>query len=922
MESTEKMIKDLFPDESDASVAFIAAIADGETSGDLVMKKPEKRRSFDFDDAFFAELDELVNADFRNCGTGAVGGKQGFQPGNKCAGSGETTKGKAEGKKKDVHSDWVSKNPVSWQSYKDDYQNGLTTYESTFKSKTGDITAYGSPNEYSRDNAGSGGKGGKDDGVYIFNFSKEGYGYAASKTGDALSTMRRVMQRAVDLFNKPDVDALEFSAINSDRGRVRTYAYLTNWAQKRFPDAKAYYKETRGGRSAGTHIFVIANKKAQDGYLEWDYKNSPNPFWEFDHQDQFDGVDGRSVEDKQEKFLIPESILTKEFFEELGRLLDEDYESYNSRSVDFDDAFFAELDELVDADFRNCGTGAVGGKQGFQPGNKCAGSGETTKGKKATTDELVSAGSKQLKETGGFTVHPITGKSPKKGYMVATVRDEELILDKLTENKLAGFIQRNASNFAKDKNLHVGGWYNVEDGQIYLDLSTNVSSLSKAKSLAKKHQQIAIWDVANKDEINTEDLWKGDNANKEQERSVEGRTGRTRSTRERVSTQGQASRGQRGLDPVRLQSGRRERPSSNAEGDPRDGREVRIAKGREAGSESQEERNCGTGAVGGKQGFQPGNKCAGTGENTKGKAEGKENKKGSAPSSDLFPSGSQPFRTAVDDATTASGLDSSSIWDRSKGFRELPDRSKIEAFAKEQQSKSGKAMTPAGRKAYDALIDDIGTQYQALTEAGLKVYGWEGKGEPYAKVPGGTKVDSNMMRKMVAKDGEFRFFMTDKGFGTGAATKNHPMLKMTKYKTSDGKPLIANDLFRVVHDMVAHVRGGHSFSTKGEFNGMLTHATTLNKKAWPALFSETFAQNSVYEITNKFAPQNAYGSRKGAKLISVELENMMSSTDETERAVPSGDSDEPLGYWHLKQRPWLVDKLSKDEPSEQEKENG
>jgi hypothetical protein len=231
-------------------------------------------------------------------------------------------------------------------------------------------------------------------------------------------------------------------------------------------------------------------------------------------------------------------------------------------------------------------------------------------------------------------------------------------------------------------------------------------------------------------------------------------------------------------------------------------------------------------------------------------------------------------------------------------------------------------MTPAGRKAYDALIDDIGTQYQALTDAGLKVYAWEGKGEPYAKVPGGTKVDSNMMRKMVAKDGEFRFFMTDKGFGTGAATKNHPMLKMTKYKTSDGKPLIANDLFRVVHDMVAHVRGGHSFSTKGEFNGMLTHATTLNKKAWPALFSETFAQNSVYEITNKFAPQNAYGSRKGASLIKVELDNIMKDTESVERAVPSGDSDEPLGYWHLKQRPWLVDKLSKDEPPEQEKENG
>lgn len=1152
---------------------------------------------------------ELVDADFRNCGTGAVGGKQGFQPGNKCAGSGEKSKAKAEGKKKDVHSDWISKDPIYWEEFKDDNSdpNSLMNYESMFHSGSGDITVYGTPNFYSRDNAYKygGEEPGKDDGVFKFNFSKEGYGYTASNTGDALSTMRKVMHRAVDLYNKPDVDALEFAASNKDKGRVRTYSYLTKWAQKRFPETKAYYKEVEGGM----HVFVIANKKAQDGYLEWDYKNSANPYWEFEHQDQFTGVDGRSAEDKKEKFLIPESILTKEFFEELGRLLDEDYEAYNSRSVELDDAFFAELDELVDADFRNCGTGAVGGKQGFQPGNKCAGTGEKSKGKaegkkkdvhsdwddgktaaeagwvwiervsepsgspfepptkksithkgipedesksafsyfttdsgkevglslypmtnsgeptrmldfnvdgnirvsdegeamsiirqvsnntismfkdesinglnfsalrsdgpgrtklyvalskrlakktdseafasiknmqdgrktletkfyvvkksalgkfkknsaifptdgdlfdpkpvtgrpagkwhtvpmddfdwgtafekqyseeersseekrepwfldellkdenfveqvekmleseetrncgtgavggkqgfqpgnkcagtgekskgkKATTDELVSTATKQLKETGGFTVHPITGKSPKKGYMVATVPGEELKVKKLTENKLSGFIQKNASNFAKDSKLHVGGWYNIDDGKIYLDLSTNVPSLPKAKSLAKKYKQISIYDIVNKAEINTEDLWEGDNANEEQERSHEGRARSTRSSRGGVSSKRETTGRQRGLGEVRLQSGRRKRPSGDAESDQRDGREV------------QEERNCGTGAVGGKQGFQPGNKCAGTGEKTKAKAEGKKNKKGSAPSSDLFPSGSQQFRTAVDDATTASGLDSSSIWDRSKGFRDLPDRSTIEAFAKEQQSKSGKAMTPAGRKAYDALIDDIGTQYQALTEAGLKVYAWEGKGEPYAKVPGGTKVDSNMMRRMVAKDGEFRFFMTDKGFGTGAATKNHPMLKMTKYKTSDGKPLIANDLFRVVHDMVAHVRGGHSFSTKGEFNGMLTHATTLNKKAWPALFSETFAQNSVYEITNKFAPQNAYGSRKGAKLISVELENIMNTPDETERAVPSGDSDEPLGYWHLKQRPWLVDKLSKDEPSEQEKENG
>ena len=52
------------------------------------------------------EIERMFDSiESRNCGTGAVGGA-GFQPGNKCAGDGSKSKAKAEGKKKDVHSDW------------------------------------------------------------------------------------------------------------------------------------------------------------------------------------------------------------------------------------------------------------------------------------------------------------------------------------------------------------------------------------------------------------------------------------------------------------------------------------------------------------------------------------------------------------------------------------------------------------------------------------------------------------------------------------------------------------------------------------------------------------------------------------------------------------------------------------------------
>ena len=413
------------------------------------------------DEDFFAELDALIDEDFeenkeiqeenRNCGTGAIGGKQGFQPGNKCAGDGSKSKAKAEGKKKDVHSDWISKDPIYWEEFKDDNSdpNSLMNYESMFHSDSGDITVYGTPNFYSRDNAYKygGEEPGKDDGVFKFNFSKEGYGYAASNTGDALSTMRKVMHRAVDLYNKPDVDALEFAASNKDKGRVRTYAYLTKWAQKRFPEAKAYYKEVEGGM----HIFVIANKKAQDGYLEWDYKNSPNPYWEFEHQDQFTGVDGRSAKDKKEKFLIPESILTKEFFEELGRLLDEDYEAYNSRSVDS----------------RNCGTGSVGGKQGFQPGNKCAGDGSKSKAK--------AEGKKKEFDPGSYpspTWSPNASSGNNSDSANAVTKKAELAQDAYFE-AVEGLHPVRTSPVTIDSydlmNKSTGGMYSVEENQILLN---------------------------------------------------------------------------------------------------------------------------------------------------------------------------------------------------------------------------------------------------------------------------------------------------------------------------------------------------------------------------------------------------------------------------------------------------------------------
>lgn len=265
-----------------------------------------------------------------------------------------------------------------------------------------------------------------------------------------------------------------------------------------------------------------------------------------------------------------------------------------------------------------------------------------------------------------------------------------------------------------------------------------------------------------------------------------------------------------------------------------------------------------------------------------------------------FPKGSQPLRDAVDSVAPAP----EQVWDRSKGLAETPPPKQIDDIASEQSSHSGASLTPEAEASYKSLVDEIGRQYEALTAAGLKARAWRGEGEPYGDPPGSTKPNSNKMREEVAKTKEFSFFMTDKGFGTGDATPDHPMLRETKHKTADGEPMIANDLFRVVHDMVAHVRGGFSFSTNGEYNGMLTHASTLPEAAWPALFAETFGQNAVYEKTKQYAQQNAYASKIGPEIIRSELKKRTKSS----RAAKD-DGDEPLGYQHLKARPALLKSL-------------
>lgn len=137
-------------------------------------------------------------------------------------------------------------------------------------------------------------------------------------------------------------------------------------------------------------------------------------------------------------------------------------------------------------------------------------------------------------------------------------------------------------------------------------------------------------------------------------------------------------------------------------------------------------------------------------------------------------------------------------------------------------------------KAYKALIDETVAQFLMMGD--IKVEAWRGEGEPYA--------NSRAMLADVQQNGHLWFFLTDAGFGEGADTSGHPLLAKTGLTLDDGTELLANDVFRIVHDYFGHAQQGFNFGPVGELNAYLEHETMYSEDAVPALAAETLMQNA------------------------------------------------------------------------------
>lgn len=173
---------------------------------------------------------------------------------------------------------------------------------------------------------------------------------------------------------------------------------------------------------------------------------------------------------------------------------------------------------------------------------------------------------------------------------------------------------------------------------------------------------------------------------------------------------------------------------------------------------------------------------------------------------------------------------------------------------------------PAVQKAYKALIDETVQQYKAMQDQGLKISKIkEGMANPYP--------NSKAMIKDISENKHLWYYPTEQGFGSmGADQTKHPMLQVTDLLDDEGKPMLANDVFRAVHDYEGHYKGNNKFGALGEERAYQQHKKMFSPEAVKALTTETRGQNSwvnygPFGEANRANPANTtYADQKAGLL--------------------------------------------------------
>ena len=186
-------------------------------------------------------------------------------------------------------------------------------------------------------------------------------------------------------------------------------------------------------------------------------------------------------------------------------------------------------------------------------------------------------------------------------------------------------------------------------------------------------------------------------------------------------------------------------------------------------------------------------------------------------------------------------------------FLEYPvmdvDRARLVAAAYDQMKHD--PTNPEVLRAYNAMIDETMDQYRELEKLGIDFkFLNDGMDDPYARSPA-------MGYQDVVENKQLYVFPTDFGYGSGSFdASDNPLLRYVG-RIGDKDDAVANDAFRVVHDMYGHLgQGNPQFRSRGEERAWLEHSRMYGPEARRAMTSETRGQNSWLNF-GPYADHNA-----------------------------------------------------------------
>jgi hypothetical protein len=149
---------------------------------------------------------------------------------------------------------------------------------------------------------------------------------------------------------------------------------------------------------------------------------------------------------------------------------------------------------------------------------------------------------------------------------------------------------------------------------------------------------------------------------------------------------------------------------------------------------------------------------------------------------------------------------------------------------------------PETLDSYHAMADESAAQYHAMAKTGMKVEAVApGQPDPYK--------NADEMIKDAVENNHMWYYPTTSGFGPEGATADQrlPMLQDSGIKDSNGRPMLKNDVFRVVHDYFGHVKDNNNFRPEGEEAAWRSHSGMFSPKARRVMTTETRGQtNWVY----------------------------------------------------------------------------